>query len=226
MILYLITEEWRAYRGKFNWAETRNRLEDAAGEPCIVLHYTQAPLETVLSLPITALCHSGCGTDFSEYDVLRHAEYRRLVLECGLPQIGFCGGHQILARFFGSTLGPMRRLRPDEPVLSGYRPKWFVEWGVYRVRIVRKDPLFAGCGPRIRAQENHYWEVKKLGPELIRLAESRNCRIQAFRHRTKPIYGVQFHPENSPPGFPDGARILRNFFSIARKARGSVRPSL
>ncbi len=225
MILYLITEEWNAYRSKFNWAEARNRLEDISQEPCLVLHYKQVPLETVRKLPLTAICHSGCGTDFAKYDVLDNADYRRLVLECDLPQIGFCGGHQILAYFFGSTLGPMRRLKPDEPVLSNYRPEWFIEWGVYPVRIVCKDPLFAGCGRQIRVQENHYWEVKKLAPDLVRLATSRDCEVQAFRHKTKPIYGVQFHPENSPPEFPDGIRVLKNFFSIARKAKTQQSPA-
>lgn len=167
-----------------------------------------------------AVCHSGSSTDYKAYDVLTAKEYRQAVRECPVPQIGFCGGHQIIARFFGSTLGPIRRLRPDEPDPCGYHPGQFKEWGVYPVRVLKADPLLAGLGKVIRVQEYHYWEVKRLGRDLVLLASSRNCRVQAFRHRDQAIYGTQFHPEQASENYPDGTRILENFFRLARPLAG------
>ena len=62
-----------------------------------------------------------------------------------------------------------------------------------------------------------YWEVKELGPDLRLLAISRDCRVQAFVHRSRPVYGTQFHPETPLKAYPDGFRVLRNFFRLARE---------
>jgi GMP synthase-like glutamine amidotransferase len=219
MVLYVVTDTYEQYRKNPNWFHTRDTLEEAAGDACIVLHYKQVNLATVSQARPWAICHSGGGTDYKDYDVLQDSAYRRVVREFAVAQIGFCGGHQIIARFFGSRLGPMRKLRPGEPDLASYSPGYFKEWGVYPVDIVKGDPLFRGFRKRIMVQEYHYWEVKRLGPALVLLASSADCRVQAFRHRTRPVYGTQFHPERHSDAYPDGARILENFFRIARNAR-------
>ena len=113
----------------------------------------------------------------------------------------------------------MRKLKPHEADPTSYHPGYFKEWGVYPVRIVKADPLFRGLGKLIRVQEYHYWEVKRLGPELQLLASSQHCQVQAFRHRTKPIYGTQFHPEAFSEAYRDGATVLQNFFAVARTHR-------
>ncbi len=63
--------------------------------------------------------------------------------------------------------------------------------------------------------EWHYCEVKKLPPEFVLLASNENCRIQAMRHASRPLYGVQFHPESYVETYPHGRTILRNFFRLA-----------
>jgi anthranilate/para-aminobenzoate synthase component II len=42
--------------------------------------------------------------------------------------------------------------------------------------------------------------------------EAGNGLIMAIQHRSKPLYGVQFHPESI--GTPHGQRILRNFIEL------------
>lgn len=71
----------------------------------------------------------------------------------------------------------------------------------------------------VRVQEYHAWEVKSLGRRLRLLASSDTCRVQAFVHRSRPIYGVQFHPEQASENCPDGFKVLRNFFRLARACR-------
>jgi GMP synthase-like glutamine amidotransferase len=217
MILFIVTDTYANYREERGWHAQRGALEDASQDVCVMLHYTQVTPEVIARLQPWALCHSGGSADYAEYDVLTHPVYQAIVHETNLAQVGFCGGHQILASFFGSQLGPMRRLRAGEPDLSGYSPGYYKEWGVYPVRILAPDPLFASLGEQIHVQEYHYWEVKRLGPDLVRLAETRDCRVQAFRHRARPIYGTQFHPEQSPAAYPDGKQVLANFFDLARR---------
>lgn len=218
MILYVITDTAARYRkdSGAGWFRISRLLEKLSGAPCLMLHYKQISIDLLAAIRPWAICHSGNTTDFSEYDVLENKKYRQVILDYNAAQIGFCGGHQIMAYFFGSTLGPMRRLKPNEPDISPYSPGYFKEWGIYPVRIVAKDPLFAGCGNIIRVQEYHRDEVKKLGAPLKLLASSAECRVQAFRHREKPLYGTQFHPEQSPKNFPAGLKILKNFFRIAK----------
>ena len=224
MILYVVTDTVKSYRGSEGWFRTQKVLEKLSGDVCLTLHFKRMHPRLVRDLRPAAIVHSGGGTDYKDYDVLRFEPYRRAVVESAVAQIGLCGGHQILATFFGSRIGPMRQLRPGEPDPAGYRLGHFKEWGVYSVRVLRRDPIFDGLGRHLRVQEYHYWEVKALGPALKLLAGSRDCRVQAFVHRHRPIYGTQFHPEAPLAAYPDGFKLLRNFFRIAREHARAAGP--
>jgi len=218
MIIYVVTDSEEKARSA-GFYENKFILEKISGDICLIVRYDQLNLKMLRKLTPLAVCHSGCGTPFDGRDVLRHAAYKEAVTKWEGPQIGFCGGHQIIAHMFGGKLDHMRKLRDcDADHNPGYYAGWFKEWGIYPVRIIKHDPLFEGLGKIIRVQEFHGDEVKKLGSDLELLASSENCRIQAFRHREKPIYGTQFHPEAARKEYPDGFRILRNFFRIAREA--------
>ena len=201
MIFYVVTETVQKYREGAIWLTIKHVLEDCCGDLCMVLHYKDVNSGLLAELRPWAVCHSGGGTLYSEYDVLKTAAYRRLVTDYDVPQIGFCGGHQIIATFLGGRIGPMRRLKRGEPDLAGYLPGQFKEWGQYRVGILRPDPLFKGCGKAVRVKESHAWEVKSLGRRLRLLASSDTCRVQASEE------------------YPDGFKVLRNFFRLARTCR-------
>ena len=212
MILYVVTDTYELYKTKPVWFIHRNTLERIAGDACVVLHYTQLDLQTVEQINPWAICHSG-----STNDVRSMMAYRRVIMETDVAQIGFCGGHQIITKFYGGELGSMRKLTPNEPDPNpAYHQGHFKEFGLCSVRIIKVDPLFRGLGRQLHVLENHYWEVKRLPPTLVLLASSRVCRVQVFRHRTKPIYGTQFHPEVEGVGRHDGGAILTNFFRIAK----------
>jgi GMP synthase (glutamine-hydrolysing) len=224
VILYIVTETEAKYR-EGNYMRKQLVLEEAAGDFCLVTHYRQASLSALRRLRPWAVCHSGAGTPYEDFDILRHRDYRAVATRARVPQLGICGGHQLLAVFFGSRVAVMRKVGPEDPDLnSKYHPGEFKEWGVYPVTLLRRDPLFRGLGPVLRVQQFHRSEVKRLGPDLELLASSADCRVQAFRHRRRPIYGVQFHPEEASDPYPDGWRVLRNFFRIAKRAgRGGTR---
>ncbi len=215
MILYVVMETAEKYEAG-NWHRQRLVLEKASGDFCLMIHYKQLSRKVLAQLKPWAIVYSGASTPFEDYDVRRTQSYKQVVLTSDIPQLGICGGHQLASEFFGCTLGIMRRTRPDEPDHNPkYHPGQFKEWGVYPVTILKKDPLFTGLKKIIRVQQFHRSEIKRLGPDLEVLASSPACRVQVFRHRTRPFYGVQFHPEEATEAYPDGFAILRNFFKWA-----------
>jgi GMP synthase-like glutamine amidotransferase len=215
MILYIVTDTEPIYRTG-NWQKKRLALEDTSGDFCLTVHYKQVSLKMLASVKPWAICHSGASTPFEDYDILQTRNYRQVVLRSTIPQLGICAGHQLLAEFHGSTLGGMRQVgENDADHNPNYHPGEYKEWGMYPVRVVQKDPLFAGFGELLRVQQFHRSEVKTLGRDLVLLASSPACRVQSFVHRTKPLYGVQFHPEEASEAYPDGFRVLRNFFKVA-----------
>ena len=60
-------------------------------------------------------------------------------------------------------------------------------------------------------------------PGYVVTATSANSPIAAFRHATKPIYGVQFHPEVAHT--PRGGEIISNFLfeRLSRASRAGRR---
>ena len=221
MIIYVVTDSGKNAMGGGFYAH-KFVLEETSGDICLIIRYNQFTLEFLRELKPLAVCHSGGGTSYDEYDVLQNKDYKEAVTKWDGPQIGFCGGHQIIAHMFGSTLGKIRTLREgDADHNPGYHPGQFKEWGVYPVQILKRDPLFDGFVQVVKVQEFHVDEVKELGAELELLASSDNCRIQAFKHRSKPIYGTQFHPEQANANYPDGFQNLKNYFKIARDFKHS-----
>jgi GMP synthase-like glutamine amidotransferase len=215
MILYVVMETAEKYRSG-NWQLQRLVLEETGRDYCLMVHYKQLSRAMLAELRPRAIVYSGTSTPFEEYDVRQTQAYREVVLKSGIPQLGICGGHQLASEFFGCTLGIMRRTRASDPDHNPkYHPGEYKEWGVYPVRVIRPDPLFAGLGKVIRVQQFHRSEVKKTPPDVVVLASSPACRVQAYRHRIQPFYGVQFHPEEATEAYPDGFRILRNFFTWA-----------
>ena len=56
---------------------------------------------------------------------------------------------------------------------------------------------------------SHGDTVFSLPKDFEELAHTENCPVAAFRHKTKPIYGLQWHPEVIHT--ENGMRMLRNF---------------
>jgi GMP synthase-like glutamine amidotransferase len=222
MILFIIIDTYENAHKEVFW---RNKftLEVLSGDMCLPLHYSHITPELISKLSPWAICHSGASAEFSTYDVMQHAGYRWLVTDCDVPQIGFCGGHQLMAAILGSTLGHMRSLREGEADLQPqYHAGLFKEWGYYPVEVVTSDPLFNDLPNPITVQEYHMDEVKTLAPELRLMATGENCRVQAYKHMHRPLYGTQFHPELSDADHPHGTQLLRNFFALACPGKSAI----
>ncbi len=120
------------------------------------------------------------------------------IFELGVPVLGICYGHQLIAYLFGGK------------VESGHR-----EYGRTRVRILRQNTLFEDWEEEEIVWMSHSDAVVKLPEDFEVLAISENNVIAAFKHRDLPIYGVQFHPEVVHT--PKGKILFRNFlFKICK----------
>jgi len=220
MICYVVTETRERYDA-MDCHTIKHDLEKLSGDMCLAMHYSQITREFIDTVRPWALCHSGGVTAHTEYDVIDRPDYRWLITESGIPQIGFCGGHQFIAEMFGCQVGTMRELRAGEADLHPeYHPGLLKEWGVCPVDILADDPLFAGLGSPVLVREAHRSEIKQLPEGFRLLASTADCRIQAMVHEELPLYGTQFHPESRLEHYPDGHAIVSNFFAIARERAG------
>ncbi len=97
----------------------------------------------------------------------------------GVPVMGICAGHQFMAVHLGGKAGPSK----------------VPEFGKVLVTIDDPDDIFKDLPDTLVAWESHNDEVTDLPADFVSLAHSDNCGIQAMKHKTKPLYGLQFHPE-------------------------------
>jgi len=126
------------------------------------------------------------------------SDYTRAIYDLDVPILGFCFGHQEIAKQYGGA------------VVHGGR-----EWGHAELEIVRRHPLFHDLGTVEPVWMSHYDSVTAIGPEFEELGFTRLTANQP-EHRFAAIgsdslrrYGFQFHPEVDDT--PHGAAMIGNF---------------
>lgn len=187
---------------------------------CLTQSFLTFESRVLEEVPLLALIIGGNRTDWENYSPEDLREPMEAVRSSNLPLLGICGGHQLVCRAFGARVAPMRKLAPGENDPDPkYKPGYFKEKGFVRLSILRDSPLFVGVSGEAVFHESHYCEVRDLPPSLEVLASSPDCGIQAVAHRTKPVFGVQFHPESFDVQHPDGRTVLKNFFALASASR-------
>ena len=115
------------------------------------------------------------------------------ILELGIPVLGICYGMHLVSHLLGC------RVEPHEQR----------EFGRAHLRVTRPDTLFMGLPEELVVWMSHGDQVDVLDKCFFPLAGTETCKVAAVRHVSKPVYGLQFHPEVSHT--PQGALILRNF---------------
>lgn len=126
------------------------------------------------------------------------------IRKSAVPVLGVCLGHQGIACAFGGSV-----VR-GEPV-----------HGKTAEIVHRGDPLFAGIPERFSAIRYHSLVVEEPLPEELRgIAWSGDGTLMALRHVSRPLWGVQFHPESILTEY--GGTLLRNFLATGATAARSV----
>jgi GMP synthase (glutamine-hydrolysing) len=118
------------------------------------------------------------------------------------PVLGICYGMQLIAHISGG-----------EVIRGGRR-----EYGRAEMTVTDADTLFGGFaeGEPVTVWMSHGDHIEQPPRDFSVIATSRSNPVTAFRHRSKPIFGVQFHPEVSHT--PRGTEIISNFLFGVCKA--------
>ena len=124
-------------------------------------------------------------------DVLKHFGPR-------LPTFGVCLGHQCIGHTFGAEVVVNHRMMHGK---------------VSPIKHNGKD-LFAGMPNPFSATRYHSLVIKRdTLPDCLEItAETAEGEIMGVKHKTLPIWGVQFHPESILT--ENGRTILKNFLKL------------
>lgn len=122
----------------------------------------------------------------------------KYILKNDIPTLGICFGHQLLGYFLEARI---------------VQDKSQEEIGSYAIELKSKSsstPLFRGVPKNFIAQCGHKDSIESLPKHCILLANSKKCKVQAFRHKNN-IYGVQFHPEMTKNDMLIRAKLYPNY---------------
>ncbi len=132
------------------------------------------------------------------------SELKEFIQSLAIPTLGICFGHQLLARSFGAEV------KRGEDLIERNET----------IKILENWEIFTGLGKMsgelrtVVMRESHQEfvqpeSIKKIGWQIGAVSES--CPVEAIRHPTLPLYGVQFHPERS--GI-NGEKLFENFYRL------------
>jgi GMP synthase (glutamine-hydrolysing) len=118
---------------------------------------------------------------------------RREILDMNLPILGICYGMQLACQMLGGDV------KPGDAREFGRTPLTIRDAGVLLAHVPESTTVWMSHGDIVNA----------VSSDFVALAATPNCPIAAVRHHTRPVFGVQFHPEVTHT--PCGSRIFRNF---------------
>jgi GMP synthase (glutamine-hydrolysing) len=115
------------------------------------------------------------------------------IFDLGVPVLGICYGLQLACVLLGGVV----------------RPGAVREFGRVKLYVLRPEGILAHLPAETSVWMSHGDAVADIGPDFESLAHTADCPIAAVRHRSRPLFGVQFHPEVTHT--PLGSQVLRNF---------------
>jgi GMP synthase (glutamine-hydrolysing) len=124
------------------------------------------------------------------------------IFELNVPILGICYGMQLGAQILGGQVKPAKAR----------------EYGRAKLTVAKEDALVRGLPKETTVWMSHGDQIHELPDQFIPLATTPTCPCAAARHRTRPFYGVQFHPEVTHT--PRGEQIFQNFLYDICRCRG------
>lgn len=124
------------------------------------------------------------------------------LFDLGVPVLGICYGMQLACQALGGVV----------------KPGATREFGRAVCRVHEASGLFEGVSPETSVWMSHGDQVDAVSGDFLALAATDTCAIAAVRHFSRPVYGLQFHPEVGHT--PEGPKLLRNFLFNVCGCRG------
>lgn len=115
------------------------------------------------------------------------------VFELGIPLLGICYGMQLMTHLLGGGVGKAARR----------------EYGYAKLTFDSDTDLFSGLGSNQDVWMSHGDRIENVPHGFSIMASTQSAPIAAIRHKQKPLYGIQFHPEVAHT--PNGVKMLENF---------------
>ncbi|MBK6275226.1 MAG: aminodeoxychorismate/anthranilate synthase component II [Chitinophagales bacterium] len=108
--------------------------------------------------------------------------------------LGVCLGHQAIGQVFGAEL---------------YNVGNVIHGKSKNTKVISDDILFDGMDKEFQSGRYHSWAIKNVKTPLIVTAVDDDNIVQAIKHETYNVHGVQFHPESVMT--PQGKKIIENW---------------
>jgi len=115
------------------------------------------------------------------------------IFDLGIPVLGICYGLHLMCHVMGGEILPADSR----------------EFGRAPCSSVGNNDLFAEIPETFTAWMSHGDQIRSMDENFEAIASTETCPNAAVRHRERPIYGIQFHPEVTHTEF--GGQILGNF---------------
>ena len=117
-----------------------------------------------------------------------------------IPILGVCLGHQVICEAYGGVVSYAKQLMHGKQSVT---------------KLDTKTPLFVGLPEETTVARYHSLAAQEeTFPECLQVtARTSDGEIMALQHKTKAVYGVQFHPESILT--PLGKKMLENFLQLA-----------
>jgi len=175
---------------------------EEAGAQCKLFDYTEIEEVTKRTTKgrIDAVVLSGSSAHLGNpEDRLKYEDEIAFIRQVDIPLLGICFGHQLIGAAFGSQISSLSDFRGE--------PR--------RVEILEQDEIFASwnMGEEITLTESHRDYLIEVPEGFSLLAKSKICGVEAMKHKTRPIYGIQAHVERTTDEEHDGLTVLKNFLS-------------
>ena len=136
---------------------------------------------------------SGSPILITEEDMSPYLEHGSWIKNTSIPILGICFGHQLIGLLYDATGSRMKACREFNEI------EQFMDCPI----LDRLPDIF-------HMQEDHCESIS-IPSEFILVANSDECVNEVMMHESKPIFGVQFHPEVSGN---QGHLLIENFIQL------------
>ena len=123
------------------------------------------------------------------------------ILDMGIPVLGICYGHQLIAHVEGGKV----------------KPAAVKEYGEATAYVDKPVGILHGFNKKVRVWMSHGDTVFSLPKGYEVLAHTQNTPIAAFGNKARKIFGVQWHPEVFQT--ESGLQVFRNFVRLCGSKR-------